>query len=126
MARVCATHLAGFGIGRYQGSVPATKLKVTGIEVFSAGDFMGGPGTEAITLHDAEAGVYRKVVLLADRVAGAVLYGDISGSSWLTDLIGARTDVSATRDALVFGPDVAALFAPPAPAVADGAALKAA
>jgi len=127
MARVCATHLAGFGIGRYQGSVPATRLKVTGIELFSAGDFTGGAGTEAIALHDPEAGVYRKVVLQADRLVGAVLYGDAEGATWLADLIAARTDVSAIRDALAFGPDVAALLAPsPAPEVADGAARKAA
>jgi nitrite reductase (NADH) large subunit len=127
MARVCATHLAGLGIGRYQGSVPATRLKVTGIELFSAGDFLGGPGTEAITLHDPEAGVYRKVVLQADRVVGAVLYGDAEGATWLTDLIAATTDMSAIRDALAFGPEVAALLAPPpVPELADGAARKAA
>ncbi len=125
MARVCATHLAGSGIGRYQGSVPSTKLKVTGIELFSAGDFMGGPGTEAITLHDAEAGVYRKVVVRDDRVAGAVLYGDIAGASWLADLVAAKTDVSAIRDALAFGPEIAALVAPgPEPAVDAGALRK--
>jgi nitrite reductase (NADH) large subunit len=127
MARVCATHLAGFGIGRYQGSVPSTRLKVTGIELFSAGDFTGGPGTEAITLHDPEADVYRKVVLRENRVAGAVLYGDPEGASWLAELIAAKTDVSGIRDALAFGPDVAALAAPlPAPAIDDDAARKAA
>ena len=124
MARVCATHLAGFGIGRYQGSVLATRLKVTGVELFSAGDFMGGPGTESLTLHDAEAGVYRKVVLRGDRVAGAVLCGDAGGAGWLADLIAAQTDVSAIRDALVFGPEVAALVAPPAAPVAADALLK--
>jgi nitrite reductase (NADH) large subunit len=127
MARVCATHLAGFGIGRYQGSVPATRLKVTGIEVFSAGDFTGGPGTEAVALHDPEAGVYRKVVLKADRVVGAVLYGDAEGATWLSDLIAAKVDVSRIRDALAFGPEVAGrLVPPPVPEVADGAARKAA
>jgi nitrite reductase (NADH) large subunit len=127
MARVCATHLAGFGIGRYQGSVPATRLKVTGIEVFSAGDFLGGAGTEAITLHDPDGGVYRKVVLREDRVAGALLYGDASSASWLGELIAAKTDVAGFRDALAFGPEVAALLAPPpAPAVADDEARKAA
>jgi nitrite reductase (NADH) large subunit len=100
---------------------------VTGIELFSAGDFLGGPGTEAITLHDPEAGVYRKVVLQADRVVGAVLYGDAEGATWLTDLIAATTDMSAIRDALAFGPEVAALLAPPpVPELADGAARKAA
>ena len=125
MARVCATHLAGFGIGRYQGSVVSTRLKVTGIDLFSAGDFMGGAGTEAITLHDPDDGRYRKIVLHDDRVAGALLFGDTEGAGWLLDLIGARTDVSAIRDALAFGPEIAALVAPPAtPAVAGDALLK--
>jgi nitrite reductase (NADH) large subunit len=123
MARVCATHLAGLGIGRYQGSVPATRLKVSGIELFSAGDFTGEPGTEAITLHDGERAVYRKVVLRADRLVGAVLYGDTEGASWLAELIAARTDVSAIRDALVFGPEIAALAAP-RPAAAAALLLK--
>jgi nitrite reductase (NADH) large subunit len=124
MARVCATHLAGLGIGRYAGSVPSTKLKVTGIELFSAGDFAGGPGTETIALHDPEAGVYRKVVLREGRVAGAVLYGDTDGATWLGELIAARTDVSAIRDALAFGPEVAALLAPPPAAAAAPDALR--
>jgi nitrite reductase (NADH) large subunit len=58
--KVCANHLANFGIGRYEGSVTSTKLKVTGIDVFSAGDFMGGPGTEEIVLHDRQGGVYKR------------------------------------------------------------------
>jgi nitrite reductase (NADH) large subunit len=112
MANVCATHLAGFGIGRYQGSVPSTKLKVTGIDLFSAGDFMGGEASEPLILHDPEAGIYRKVVLQADRVVGAVLYGDTEGSAWLLGLMAERRDVSAIRDALLFGPEVAAMLAP--------------
>ena len=76
MAKVCATHLAAFGIGRYQGSVTSTKLKVTGIDLFSAGDFVGGEGTEDITLSDPVAGVYKKLVLRDEKLVGAVLYGD--------------------------------------------------
>ena len=52
MAKVCANHLANFGIGRYQGSLTSTKLKVTGIDLFSAGDFSGGKDTEEIILSD--------------------------------------------------------------------------
>ena len=55
MAKICAGHLAQFGIGRYAGSVASTKLKVTGIDLFSAGDFIGGEGTEEITLADPTA-----------------------------------------------------------------------
>ncbi|MBL8443025.1 MAG: NAD(P)/FAD-dependent oxidoreductase, partial [Zoogloeaceae bacterium] len=77
-AKVCANHLAGFGIGRYQGSVTSTKLKVTGVDVFSAGDFQGGEGFDEILLHDRAGGVYKKLVLKDDKLAGAVMVGDTS------------------------------------------------
>jgi len=125
MANVCATHLAGFGIGRYQGSIPSTKLKVTGIDLFSAGDFLGGGTSEPIVLHDAETGVYRKVVVKDGRILGAVLYGDTEGSAWLLGLMAGKEDVAAIRDALLFGPEVAAMLAPPAdPPAANGALRK--
>ncbi len=72
-AKVAANHLALHGIGRYEGSVTSTKLKVTGIDVFSAGDFAGGQGTEAITLADPTGGVYKKLVIKDDRLVGACL-----------------------------------------------------
>ncbi len=108
MAKVCATHLAGSGIGRYAGSIPSTRLKVTGIELFSAGDFMGGAGTESIVLHDGESGFYRKVVLKDNRVVGAVLYGDTEGAAWLLGLMREKRDVTAIREALAFGPEAVA------------------
>jgi nitrite reductase (NADH) large subunit len=111
MARVCATHLAGLGVGRYAGTISSTRLKVTGIDLFSAGDFMGGAGTETIALSDLEAGVYRKVVLRDSRVAGAVCYGDTGVAGWLLDLIREKRDISAIRDALLFGPDAVATSA---------------
>jgi nitrite reductase (NADH) large subunit len=107
MAKVCATHLAGVGLGRYQGSTTATKLKVTGIDLFSAGDFTGRPTDEHLSLHDAEDGVYRKVVLRAGKLLGCVMYGETHSAPWLMDLMNSRADVSAIRDALLFGRDVA-------------------
>ncbi|MDO8302102.1 MAG: FAD-dependent oxidoreductase, partial [Sedimentisphaerales bacterium] len=71
MAKVCANHLANFGIARYQGSVTSTKLKVTGIDLFSAGEFMGGKDTEAIVLSDPIGGVYKKLVIKDDKLIGA-------------------------------------------------------
>ena len=112
MAKVCANHLAEMGIGRYAGSTPSTRLKVTGIELFSAGDFMGDGDAETITLHDPGADVYRKVVLRHNRVVGAALFGDTDGAGWLLDLMQSRQDVRAIRDAVVFGPEVASLLAP--------------
>jgi nitrite reductase (NADH) large subunit len=112
MAKVCATHLAGSGIGHYTGTIPATRLKVTGIDLFSAGDFTGGAGTETLTLGDPEEGVYRKVVLKDGRVAGALFYGNTGGASWVHGLMRERRDVTEIRDALLFGPEAVARLAP--------------
>ena len=87
MAKVCANHLAAFGIGRYQGSITSTKLKVTGIDLFSAGDFVGSDGTEHITLSDPVAGVYKKLVLKDEKLVGAVLYGDTVDGAYYFKLL---------------------------------------
>ena len=102
-AKVCANHLARFGIGRYAGSILSTKLKVTGIDLFSAGDFMGGEGTEEIILSDPIGGVYRKLVLKEDKLIGACLYGDTADSSWYFKLLRDGRNVADIRDSLMFG-----------------------
>ncbi|AWI79830.1 nitrite reductase large subunit [Parazoarcus communis] len=102
-AKVCANHLAGFGIGRYEGSVTSTKLKVTGVDVFSAGDFQGGAGCDEIVLHDRAGGVYKKLVLKDDKLAGAVMVGDTADGAWYFQLVREGKDVSAMRDHLMFG-----------------------
>src|SRR5574343_402291 len=78
-AKVAANHLAGYGIGRYTGSVTSTKLKVTGIDLFSAGDYMGGKGTEEIVLNDPHGGVYKKLVIKDDKLVGGVMSGGTAG-----------------------------------------------
>ena len=102
-ARVCANHLAGLGIGRYQGSVTSTKLKVTGVDVFSAGDFMGGEGCEEVLLHDRAGGVYKKLVLRDARLVGAVMVGDTGDGAWYFQLLREGKDILAMRDHLMFG-----------------------
>ncbi|KPK52472.1 MAG: nitrite reductase [Thiotrichales bacterium SG8_50] len=102
-AKVCANHLAELGFARYEGSVTSTKLKVTGIDLFSAGEFQGGEGCEEIVLKDAGRGVYKKVVLKDDRVQGAVMYGDTMDGSWYFQLMREGTDVANLRDKLLFG-----------------------
>jgi nitrite reductase (NADH) large subunit len=102
-AKVCANHLAHFGISRYEGSITSTKLKVTGIDLFSAGNFSGGDQTEEIVLQDAGAGVYKKVVLKDNRIQGAVMYGDTMDGAWYFQLMRDGTDVSNLRDKLLFG-----------------------
>lgn len=87
----------------YTGSVTSTKLKVSGIDVFSAGDFSGGDGAEDIVLRDASRGVYKRVVVKDDRIVGAVLYGDTADGSWYFDLLKKQEDISQLRDLLIFG-----------------------
>ncbi len=103
MAKVCANHLALMGIGRYQGSVTSTKLKVTGIDVFSAGEFNGGADTEEIVLHDAIGGVYKRLVVKGDRIVGAVLYGDTVDGTWYFQMLRDQHDIAQIRDYLMFG-----------------------
>ncbi|MFS0756485.1 nitrite reductase large subunit NirB [Noviherbaspirillum sp. 1P10PC] len=103
MAKVAANHLASFGIGRYQGSVTSTKLKVTGIDLFSAGEFMGGEGTEEIVLSDPLGGVYKKLVIKDDKLVGACLYGDTVDGSWYFRLLREGKDIGEIRDSLMFG-----------------------
>ncbi|WP_137719818.1 nitrite reductase large subunit NirB [Methylobacillus flagellatus] len=105
MAKVCATHLANFGIGRYVGSVTSTKLKVTGIDLFSAGDFSGGEDTEEIVLHDAVGGVYKKLIIKDDKIIGSVLYGDTTDGSWYFQLLRDKKPIHEIRDHLMFGQD---------------------
>ncbi|MFZ2996106.1 nitrite reductase large subunit NirB [Sphingobium sp.] len=87
----------------YKGSVTSTKLKVAGLDVFSAGDFSGGQGCEDIVLRDAARGVYKRVVVKDDRVVGAVLYGDTADGGWYFDLLKKGESVADMRDLLIFG-----------------------
>jgi nitrite reductase (NADH) large subunit len=102
-ARVCAAHLAGAGHRRYIQQATATKLKVTGVDLYSAGDFIGGDGTEDIVLRDPRRGVYKRLVLKDERVVGAVLYGDVADGPWYFDLIQRQTPITPIRQRLLFG-----------------------
>jgi nitrite reductase (NADH) large subunit len=107
-ARVCAAHLAGAGHRRYVQQATATRLKVTGIDLYSAGDIVGGEDTEDLVLRDRRAGIYKRLVVSGNRLAGAVLYGDVQDGSWYFDLIQERTDISPIRNQLLFGPALCA------------------
>ena len=102
-AKVAANHLAQFGIGRYTGSLTSTKLKVTGIDLFSAGDFMGGDGAEEIVMSDPFGGVYKKLVIKGDKLIGACLYGDTVDGSYYFKLLREGKSVADIRDKLMFG-----------------------
>lgn len=102
-AKVCANHLVKMGYGRYAGSVTSTKLKVTGIDLFSAGDFNGDETTEEIVMKDVTRGIYKKIVLKDNKIHGAVMYGDTVDGAWYFQLLRDKTDVSDFRDSLMFG-----------------------
>ena len=102
-AKVAANHLAQFGIGRYSGSLTSTKLKVTGIDLFSAGDFHGGDGCEEIVMSDPFGGVYKKLVIKDDKLVGACLYGDTVDGSYYFKLLRDGRSISGIRDRLMFG-----------------------
>jgi NAD(P)H-dependent nitrite reductase small subunit len=102
-ARVCAAHLAERGVARYRGSRPASQLKVSGIDVFSAGNIGELRGAESIRFTDRSAGVYKRLWLRDNRVLAAVLYGDTRSAAHYSDLIESQRDVSAQRDTLLLG-----------------------
>jgi len=101
-ARVLARHLAGRPAA-YQGSVVSTNLKVSGVSVFSAGDFMGGEGSESLVLSDRRRGTYKKLVIADGRLTGAVLIGDTADALWYLELIRNRDKVTAIRSDMMFG-----------------------
>ena len=101
-ARVLARHLAGRP-ANYHGSVVATNLKVSGVSVFSVGDFMGADGSEAIVLNDIRHGTYKKLVISAGRLTGAVLVGDVADALWYLELIRDRKPLVGIRSQMMFG-----------------------
>ena len=103
MARVAAARLAGDNTAEFVHSDTPTKLKVTGIDLYSLGDFADGDDREEIVLRDASAGVYKRVVLKDNRIIGTVLYGETSDGAWFNDLKKKQTDISEMRDTLIFG-----------------------
>lgn len=102
-AKVCANHLAQWGYARYEGSITSTKLKVTGIDLFSAGDFSSSESTEEIVMQDAAGGTYKKLVIEDNRIRGAVLYGDTVDGAWYFQLMRNETDISDMRNHLLYG-----------------------
>ena len=102
-ARVCGAHLADAGVRRYVQQATPTKLKVTGVDLYSVGDFIGGEGSEDLVLRDPRRGIYKRLVLAGNRITGAVLYGEVQDGPWYFGLIQQRTDISAIRSQLLFG-----------------------
>jgi nitrite reductase (NADH) large subunit len=107
-ARICAQHIAEIGVSRFSGAINATQLKVSGIEVFSAGDFSESPTRESLVLSDKRRGIYKRVVLEGNRICGAVLFGDTREAARLKELIADQADIGPIRDQLLFDTSAAA------------------
>ncbi len=107
MATIVAAQLAGDARASFNPSATATKLKVTGIQLFSAGDFADGADREEIVLRDAARGVYRRLVVKDGKLVGVVLYGDVSHGAWLFDLLKRGADIADVRETMMFGPGAA-------------------
>ncbi len=105
-AKVTAHHLAETGLGIYHTPTLSTKLKVTGINLFSTGDFIGTDNCDKIVFSDPSKGIYKKLILQNDRITGAVMYGDTKDGSWYFDMMNKQTDTHDFRDLLVFGKDL--------------------
>jgi nitrite reductase (NADH) large subunit len=103
MANVAAAQLAGDATAKFAPPSTATKLKVTGINLYSAGDFAEGKDREEIVLRDAARGTYRRLVLKDNRIVGAVMYGDTSDGPWFFDLLKRGADIAEMRETLIFG-----------------------
>lgn len=100
---VLAKKLAGVEAAGYAGSVLSTKLKVSGVQVFSAGRFTDEPGTKALRVQDDLAGIYKKVVFQDGKVVGAVLFGDTGEGSKMFSLIRSGEDFSGREREVLFG-----------------------
>ncbi|HET6378866.1 MAG TPA: FAD-dependent oxidoreductase [Methylocella sp.] len=106
-AAAAADWLSGNKTAAYRGSTLAANLKVSGVNLFSAGDFLPGPSSEVVTFEDDGEGIYKKFVIEAGRLKGAVLFGDTSDALWHLEWIRSGKDISSFRAELAFGPDFA-------------------
>lgn len=102
-AKIAADHLAGVPCEAFKHTETATKLKVTGIDLYSLGDFGQGDDREEIVLRDAQAGIYKRLVIRDNKIIGVVLYGDTSDGAWFNNLLKKGEDISEMRETLIFG-----------------------
>ena len=109
MAKILADHITrDDSTSLYAGSITATKLKVTGIDLFSAGNFIAGEDSSELTFHDTSKQTYKKIVLRDGKIEGVVLYGEVADAPWYLDLLRKGEDVTPFKDAMLFGQAVVA------------------
>ena len=102
-AKVLAKNLAGVKTEPYEGSTLSTRLKISGVDLFSAGDYLGDETTEDLILLDEKVGIYKKLVIYDNKIIGMVLYGDTADASWYLKLLKEHTDISDLRNKILFG-----------------------
>ncbi len=102
-AKVAANHLAHVGSTRYIGSMTSTKLKVTGIDLFSAGEFNEAEGDEVLQIQDVASGIYKKLVIKDNVIKGAVMFGDTMDGTWYFSLMRDGTNIADFRKTILFG-----------------------
>ncbi|WP_017401500.1 NAD(P)/FAD-dependent oxidoreductase, partial [Acinetobacter schindleri] len=106
-AFICASHLAEHGSLTFKAPTVPTQLKVSGCDVFSAGDFEPKEDFEDIVLNDEKRQIYKRIIIQKDRVIGAVLFGDTEDGAWYAELIADQTPIATIRNKLLFGRDFA-------------------
>ncbi len=102
-ADALAAHLAGDRDAAYQGSTIFTSLKISGVQLFSAGDFADDAKGDRLYFRDLDHGIYKKLVIQGDRLTGAVLLGDSTDGAWYASLIQSGEPIKDIRDRLMFG-----------------------
>ena len=102
-AKVLAKKLANVTTPGYEGSTLSTRLKISGVDLFSAGDYLGDETTENLILLDEKIGIYKKLVIYDNKIIGMVLYGDTADASWYLKLLKEHTDISDLRTKILFG-----------------------
>ncbi len=102
-AVVLAKSLSNKETEAYKGSITSTRLKVSGVDLFSAGDYLGNSNTEELILLDAKVGIYKKLVICDDKIIGVILYGDTSDASWYLKMLKEATDITSLRTKLLYG-----------------------
>lgn len=93
-AGVLARSISGADTEPYTGSVTSTQLKVSGVDVFSAGEFHDDPGTKALRIHDESEGIYKKLIIRDNKITGAVLFGDTSDGQRIFSMMNSGQDIS--------------------------------
>ena len=106
-AFICASHLAEHGSLTFKAPTVPTQLKVSGCDVFSAGDFEPKEDFEDIVLNDEKRQIYKRIIIQKDKVIGAVLFGDTEDGTWYAELIADQTPITSIRNKLLFGRDFA-------------------